>query len=58
MEYMVSKDKLYVMGKAWEIKEFFNEKIKFHSTLKDLIASEIQLAQGSIKEKHLDSLLS
>lgn len=43
MEYIVLNDKLFVIGKAPEIKEFFKEKIKTCKTLKDLIISESPL---------------
>jgi len=51
MEYIVTKDKLYVIGKTLEIKEFFKEKTKLHRTLKDFIISEMQSHEALIKRK-------
>jgi len=40
MEYVIYKDKLYIVGKTSDIKTFFKEKIKIYRTLKELIDSE------------------
>lgn len=47
MEYIIIKDKLYVMGKATEIKKFFREKIKTYTTLKELIDSETRFIMSN-----------
>jgi len=51
MEYIIYKNKLYMVGTVSEIKNFFKEKTKIYNTFKELIDSESNFICHSIVNK-------